>query len=218
MTTPFPFPGHGVVNDNNGNPKSGLTVTFYAPAGQTTAVTDANGYFQADLQSIASDGDTIYVSGNTNNYFGSSSYVLDINDLSHDFSFDLDKEYTDLKIYYGSGLSSYVRVWCNDWRTHNKELSITTVLSKAQLDNIRDNVKPGAVKKLMEVLGEITYVDTTYSGGNTLKFTPVTIESSDLSTYRRESTAYVKSIAISPMEGQQEFIVKFNCFISGSTW
>lgn len=77
-----------------------------------------------------------------------------------------------MKIYYNSGTEN-IDCWCTRWSESNYDVTVETFLDSAQRSGLFDNVVPGAVGELMNVLGEPTYIDLTYSSGNTLKLEPV---------------------------------------------
>jgi hypothetical protein len=213
-----PFPIYGYVNNRDGNPQSGLSVEIYVEGSlQDTLTTDANGYFQGDLQNYSNNGDTIIASGAMIDWFGDYSYTLDVTDLSKDLSFNLDHQYTDLKVYYDA--THYINVWCSNWVVRDKSITVTFVVTKSQLDTIKANTRPGAVRMLYECLGDKVYTDTTFSDSNTLKFVPVDHVQSKLFSDRRETVGFVNNVSYTPIGAHNKrWVCQLECFVSGSTY
>lgn len=218
MTLSHPFPIYGTVLNQNSNPESGLSVEVYVEGSlQDTLTTNGDGYFQGDLQNYSNNGDSIVVSGANFNWYGDYTYTLDVTDLSQDLSFNLDHQYTDLKVYYNG--SNYIDVWCSDWTVTDKSIAITFVVTKSQLDTLKSNTRPGAVRELYECLGDKVYVDTTFNNDNTLKFTPIDHIHSNLYSDRRETTGFVNNISYTPIGAHnKKWVCQIECFVSGSTW
>jgi len=86
-----------------------------------------------------------------------------------------------------------IQCWCNRWDEGNWDVQIETILNAADRNFLFDNVVPGAVRELYNVLGTPEYIDTTYSSSNTLIFEP--LSGYGLSGLRKPRTIGVKSIS-----------------------
>ena len=116
---------------------------------------------------------------------------------------------------YISGSSFSVGGWCSRWDVQNYSLVVETWLNKSNLQTIRDNITPGAVGELYTILGRPRYYDSTWQGNNTITLYPN--QSQKLSNMRKKTTAYVKNISDTPIDGASGWLnVKIECMISGT--
>jgi hypothetical protein len=86
-----------------------------------------------------------------------------------------------------------IQCWCTRWDEGNWDVQIETMLNASDRNFLFDNVVPGAVRELYNVLGTPEYIDTTYSSSNTLIFEP--LSGYGLSGLRKPRTIGVKSIS-----------------------
>lgn len=136
----------------------------------------------------------------------------------------------DLLIYYGSlSGSSYIDSWCTRWDQTDWGIVVETFMNESELRVLLNNITPGAVGELYEVLGSKVYYDQTWNSDNTIKFVPnrftkrVVGESaegenvSNIAYMREEILVYVKNITTSDIEGSSGLInVKIDAVKSGS--
>ena len=114
----------------------------------------------------------------------------------------------NIEIYYSCNNypNNKVNCWCSRWDRDGWNVMIECIMTASQRNNIFNNVVPGAVRELMTILGEPTYIDTTYSSGNTLR-----VESSGSTTnYWDNTTIAVKNISDTFINRE-----KFNVKIEG---
>jgi hypothetical protein len=125
----------------------------------------------------------------------------------------------DLKIYYSSLTGNdFICCNCSRWDTQDYNIVIETLLTKSQLQTLRNNITPGATGELYQVLGKPHYYDQTWNGENTLKLHPNQANISTLPAMREEKLIYVKNLVTNPIEGSSGLInVKIEGYISGST-
>lgn len=81
----------------------------------------------------------------------------------------------NLDIYVSGSKASgnAVRVWCNDWKDSKWEVTIELTTTWDNRNDLFDNTIPGFVSERDMGLGNRTFVDTTYSSGNSLILSPV---------------------------------------------
>ncbi|MBE3094408.1 MAG: hypothetical protein IMZ52_05205 [Actinobacteria bacterium] len=141
----------------------------------------------------------------------------------------------DLVIYYGTRdkeTNQYVEGWCTRWDVQDYDVIVSTFLSKADLQILKEHIRPGAVKELYKILGKPKFYDSSWQGFNTLLLVPnihkkwnvfagydedekIKPESS-LNKMRNEKTVFVKNITENPMGADTNFInIKLDCCISG---
>jgi hypothetical protein len=120
----------------------------------------------------------------------------------------------DLYIYYDS--THYVSGMCSRWDAQNYSIIVEMWLKKGAFNDLNDNIRPGAVKELYKILGKPKYVDTSWTGDNTLKLSPVA--GTKLFKMRRQTLIYPKSITSIPINGPSKFInVKIEGFTSSNS-
>ena len=76
---------------------------------------------------------------------------------------------TNLRIY-NSSFATFC--WCSRWDEDNWNVTIEAIADKSSRDILLENITPGAVAELYNILGEPKFVDTTYSSGNTIWLFP----------------------------------------------
>jgi len=81
----------------------------------------------------------------------------------------------NLNIYYSCNqYPSYSsNVWCSRWDEDNYSIIMEYIIESGSAEDIPNNIVPGAVTELYNILGTPYYQDTTYNSGNTLIFDPV---------------------------------------------
>lgn len=121
----------------------------------------------------------------------------------------------DFRIHYGDFAENYyLDCNCSRWDQQNKTITIETWLTKSQLQTLRNNVVPGAVRMLYKVLDDPIYYDTTWEGNNTLKIVP---SQSSLDIMKNTKLMIVKTIQDSPISGPSGYLsVKISGYISGA--
>ena len=97
-------------------------------------------------------------------------------------------------------------LWCTRWDEDNWRIIIEAIADKTTRDNIRNNIVPGAVAELYNILGKPQFVDTTYSSGNTITLLPKRM----LSNLRDEVTVAVKSYSETMLRWDM-FRIKLEC-------
>lgn len=100
-----------------------------------------------------------------------------------------------LRIYYSCNNYpiNYIDCWCTRWDENNYDITIETFLTSGARNALYSNLRPGAVREAYKILGEPTFIDTTYSSGNTLILSP--LSGYNLSGLRETRTIAVKSIS-----------------------
>jgi hypothetical protein len=231
MALDNPFLVYGYLYEGSTGSWTGLDgryVEVWAQGSSVSGLTAGGGYYQVNIQTIATDGDTIGISGQNDIDTSGATYVLDVTDLSYQQDLHLEDggdggsgEITgDLRIYYSS-LSDpdYIKCWCNRWDQNDWNIVVETFLDKSDLQTLTNNITPGAVGELYEVLGSRIHYDQTWAGENTLKLVPnPTFTKSELNKMREDTIIYVKNISSTPFEGTSGFLdVKIEGIVSGGT-
>lgn len=121
----------------------------------------------------------------------------------------------DLRIHYDA--SNYIDCDCSDWTVNDQTVSVVTWLSKSEFDDLNNNIVPGAVDTMYEVLGRKVYADSTYTDNNTLRFEPLNVPESNLYSMRRETVGYVKSVSYS-QKTDNTLVVKIDVLPSGGIY
>jgi len=62
---------------------------------------------------------------------------------------------------------------CLRWDEENWNVILEVVMRSSHRDALLQNITPGAVAELYNILGEPKYIDTTYNSGNTLWVYPL---------------------------------------------
>jgi len=75
----------------------------------------------------------------------------------------------NLKIYHPSYSAD---VWCLRWDEGNWSIILELLASRDARNTILENITPGAVSELYNILGQPKYIDTTFSSGNTFWLVP----------------------------------------------
>ena len=122
----------------------------------------------------------------------------------------------NFKIYYDSLDSpDLITSDCVRWDTQNYTVIVETLLTKSQLQTLRNNITPGAADELYTILGQPHYVDRTWSGENTIR---IASDKNNLQNMRDDRILYVKSITDTPLKGDSgKLLVKIEGFVSGSS-
>ena len=89
--------------------------------------------------------------------------------------------------------NNYIDCWCTRFDEDNWGGTIETFMGSGSRNFLFNNVTPGAVRELYNILGTPKFIDTTYESGNTLIISP--ISGYGLSSLREERTVAVKSIS-----------------------
>ena len=100
-----------------------------------------------------------------------------------------------LRIYVScnSYPSHYIDCWCTRWDEGNWDVTFETFLGSGARNFLFQNVIPGAVRELYNILGTPNFIDTTYSSGNTIIIEPVS--NYGLSSVRQRRMIGIKSIS-----------------------
>ena len=127
----------------------------------------------------------------------------------------------DMAIYYGSmDTNDFIEGRCSRWDVNDYSVVVSSWFNKADAQTIRNNIKPGAVGELYEILGRKHYYDKTWDGSNTLKILPTPSSSemgnSNLKNMRSETLIYVKNITEHPINNTEWIELKIDGMISGS--
>lgn len=98
-----------------------------------------------------------------------------------------------------------INCWASRFDIDNYNITVETQLTPGQRNDLFNHVTPGAVRELYNILGTPYFIDSTYSSGNTLIFSP----SGNLSDIVNEYKIAVKSISDTPIgAGNKLFNVK----------
>jgi len=111
----------------------------------------------------------------------------------------------NLKIYNDSFSDYY---YCSRWDEDNWRIIVEIIATKEGRDNLRNNITPGAVAELYNILGQPKFIDTTYSSGNTITLAPV--QGRNLATLRNATTVAVKSYSETMLRWDM-FRIKLEC-------
>lgn len=193
----------GTIYDEDGiTPLIGypVTATSITHGGSTSDTTDSSGKYSIDLQNISTceDGDLIEINVSKSHHTGSSTFTLDlgsgfktINIITHINIIDGET----LRIYYSCNKypNYYIDCDASRWDETNYDITIETFLRKTNRNKLFNNLVPGAVGELYEILGKSVFKDSTYSSGNTLILHP--LDGTGLSGLREDRTIAVKSIS-----------------------
>jgi hypothetical protein len=120
----------------------------------------------------------------------------------------------DLNIYFSG--NSYVSGMCSQWDVQNYNVTCEIWLKKGSFKALNDNIRPGAVTELYNILGKPKYMDTTWQGFNTIRLSPV--NGTKLYEMRDEKIVYPKSISSTPIAGASGWIsVKIDALTSSNS-
>jgi hypothetical protein len=122
----------------------------------------------------------------------------------------------DVKIYYSG--NSYIEGMASRWDSQDYSVIFETWLKKVDLQLLRNNIRPGAVGELYNILGKPKYYDKTWTGDNTVRLVSSPGgDRSNLPYMRNDAILYVKNISDSPLPGDRGFInLKLEGYISGN--
>jgi hypothetical protein len=123
----------------------------------------------------------------------------------------------DLSIYYNSLVGDdFILCGCSQWDTSDNTIVISTWMNKSNITTLRDNIVPGAVGELYQILGKPTYYDKTWEGHNTLYIVPNPSSSSYLKYKFSPTVIYVKNITVQTLPNVRDYLeCKIEGFISG---
>ena len=97
-----------------------------------------------------------------------------------------------LRIFMHSSTSStYIDCWCTRWDEENYNVTIETFLGSANRNLLCQNITPGIIRELTNILGLPWVLDGTFRRQNTLYLQPVS--SYGLSSVRRGREVVVKN-------------------------
>ena len=113
---------------------------------------------------------------------------------------------------YITGNTYSINCKTSSWNIQDYSITFETWMNKSNLNILRDNITPGAVSELYQVLGRPFYYDKTWTGENTLRILPIPSTNSTIRFKRKEMLVYVKNISDSPIEEHSGWI---NCKIDG---
>jgi len=128
----------------------------------------------------------------------------------------------DLAIFYGDSLNTdYLDVRCSRWDVDNYSHTVECWINKTELYNLLDNIRPGAVGELYNILGKPRYYDKSWTGKNTIRLYPTPssqqMNMSNLKYMRDEKIIYVKNISQHPIKNTQFIELKIEGYVSGNT-
>ena len=126
----------------------------------------------------------------------------------------------DLAIYYDSlAGDDFIDCRCSRWDVSNYDVTVETWLKYNDLRLLLENVRPGAVGELYNILGRPRYYDRSWRGANTLRLLPTpsssTMSRSTLRKMRKETLIYPKNITTSPVKDTEWVSIKIEGSISG---
>jgi hypothetical protein len=118
-----------------------------------------------------------------------------------------------------SGSSCYIERFATRYDTQNYDIILETFMTKSELQDLDNSIRPGATGELYKILGRPRFYDKSWTGANTITIKPVS--NSNISNMRSDKVVFVKSISSTPIEGNlgtKGYInVKLETTISGST-
>ena len=121
-----------------------------------------------------------------------------------------------------SGNHCCINCMCSRFTTDNYTNVIETWMTKSNLQNLRNSIRPGAVKDLFSALGLPHFYDMSFSDKNTLRLIPnpssASAGGSNLGFMRKEKIIYCKNIVAEPLEASNSTLnVKIEGFVSGAS-
>ena len=148
--------------------------------------------------------------------------------------FDFDKIYlefvpigqpiwiNDLAIFYGAGLDTdYIDCKCSRWDVQDYSIIVSTWIKKDDVNNLLENIRPGAVKELYKILGHPKFIDSSWQGYNTIRLYPTPssqqMNNSSLKRMRSEQIIYPKNITLHPIRNTDWIETKIEGYISGNS-
>jgi len=118
---------------------------------------------------------------------------------------------SDVNIYYSG--NSYISCRCSRFDVQDYSVVFETWLKKADMQLLRNNIRPGAVGELYNILGRPRYYDKSWTRDNTIWISSCAGgDRSNIPYMRNNVTLYVKNISDSPVKGPSGWI---NCKIEG---
>ena len=95
--------------------------------------------------------------------------------------------------------------WASRFDIDNYNITIETILSPGDRNDLFKNITPGAVRELYNILGTPYFIDSTYSSGNTINVDPIGNLADIVNSYK----IAIKSISDTPIgAGNKLFSVK----------
>jgi hypothetical protein len=127
----------------------------------------------------------------------------------------------DLAIYYGDYTEDqYIDCKCSRWDVQDYTMIVETWVKKSDLIRIRNNIVPGAVGELYEILGEPHFFDKTWSNENTLYISgvrnPLKMKTSNLANMRSPKYMYVKNYTEHPITNTDWIEIKLEGYVSSN--
>jgi hypothetical protein len=115
-----------------------------------------------------------------------------------------------VRIYYSCNQypTYYIDCWCSRWDESNYDVIFETFLESGNRNTLFNNVVPGAVRELYNILGTPYFIDTTYASGNTIIISPR--DGYGVSGVREERIVAVKNIS-DHFINTKNFSVKMEC-------
>lgn len=128
----------------------------------------------------------------------------------------------DLAIFYGAGLATdYIDTKCSRWDVQDYSVIVSTWLKKDDVNTLLDNIRPGAVKEIMKILGKPTFRDISWQGLNTIRLYPTPssqkMNSSTLHRMRRNTIIYPKNITMHPINNSDWIETKIEGYSSSNS-
>jgi hypothetical protein len=125
----------------------------------------------------------------------------------------------DISIYYNSMIGDeFIPCNCSSWDSNDQTLTLITWMNKSDATTLRDNIVPGAVGQLYQILGKPHYYDKTWEGGNTIFVVPNVSSTSNIKNKYNSTVMYVKDFAVTPIENNKTYLqIKISGYISSNT-
>ena len=225
---PSPYYLYGYITDKNGSGANSAVITITDTNTSETLITTSNvdGSYLEDISTIDNIKNThnITIEVTYGTQTGSASFTIDILKPSEEQNITLSETagtYTydyDLAIYYND--TNYVEGRCSRWDVSNYSVVVETWLSKTDMDNLINNIVPGAVGELYKILGRPTYYDQTWQSNNTIRLYPTPssnlMNNSTLHIMRDEQVIFPKNITTHPINDTPWIHIKIEGLISGN--
>ena len=228
LTFPLTFPGGAapVANNDSYQTKDNTTLNVAAPGvliNDTDPVPGPDPLTAIEVTTTShgaltlnSDGSFEYIPDLDYNGLDSFTYkCYDGDQYSGNATVTIAVASKDMFIYYRldatpPGDEEHLNCWCSCWNRNNYELTIETTLNNTERDLLFDNVYPGAVTELFDVLGEKYFVDTTWQDKNSLILQQVS--TFHLKEMHRKTKVAVKSISYENLN-RWHWRIKIICII-----
>jgi len=127
----------------------------------------------------------------------------------------------DLVIFYGTDLNtSFIDCRCSRWDVQDYSVIVSTWVSKQDAQNLRSNIRPGAVGEQYKLYERPVYKDKTWSDKNTLRLYPTpssnAMPNSRLKSMREETLIIVKNLVEHPITNTNWIEIKIEGYVSGN--